>query len=333
MTRICIIGAGAWGTALAAAARRAGCEVVIWAYEPEVAEAINRHQENPLYLPGVRLDAAITASADMAVAARAEAVLVVAPAQHVRAISTDLAGVLPAEVPVVLCAKGIEQGTQMLMNEVLAETMPASPLAVLSGPTFAGEVARGLPAALTLACVSPELAAALQAALGHALFRIYLSDDVVGAQIGGAVKNVLAIACGIVEGRALGANARAALITRGLAEMTRLGVAKGAHMETLMGLSGLGDLVLTCTSLQSRNCSLGVALGKGEALRDILAGRSSVAEGVHSASVVIALAERLGADMPICAAVHAIIDAGASVDEEIGLVLSRPLGQEVDAPA
>jgi glycerol-3-phosphate dehydrogenase (NAD(P)+) len=333
MTRICIIGAGAWGTALAAAARRAGCEVVIWAYEPEVAEAINTHQENTFYLPGVRLDAAITASADMAVAARAEAVLVVAPAQHVRAISTDLAGVLPADVPVVLCAKGIEQGTQMLMSEVLAETMPASPLAVLSGPTFAGEVARGLPAALTLACASPDLAAALQAALGHALFRIYLSDDVIGAQIGGAVKNVLAIACGIVEGRALGANARAALITRGLAEMTRFGVAKGAHMETLMGLSGLGDLVLTCTSMQSRNCSLGVALGRGEALRDILATRTSVAEGVHSASAVIALAERLGADMPICAAVHAIIDAGASVDEEIGLVLSRPLGQELDEPA
>ena len=328
MNRIGVIGAGAWGTALAAVAARAKREVVIWAHEPEVTEAINRRHENTLFLPGVELEPAIRATSELADAADVDAVFLVSPAQHIRSVTTRLRSCLSPGIAAVICAKGIEQGTQKLMTEVLAETLPATPLAVLSGPTFAAEVAHGQPTAVTLACADGELGAALIAALGQATFRPYLALDVAGAEIGGAVKNVLAIACGVVSGRDFGENARAALVTRGFAEILRLGRAKGAHIETLMGLCGLGDLILTCNSEQSRNMSLGAALGRGESLDDILGARHTVAEGVYTASAVTGLAERLGIEMPICAGVDQILNHGAQIDQVIEALLSRPFNVE-----
>jgi glycerol-3-phosphate dehydrogenase (NAD(P)+) len=332
MERIGIIGGGAWGTALALTAARAGRRVVLWAREGEVVDGINRDHENAAFLPGVRLAAEIRATTDPGEAAKADGVLLVAPAQHLRAMAAALAPSLTAATPVVVCAKGIEEASGALLSEVVAATLPRSPLALLSGPTFAAEVARGLPTAVTLACADAELGRRLIAALGTRTFRPYLSDDVVGAEIGGAVKNVLAIACGIVRGRGLGDNARAALITRGLAEMVRLALAKGGRAETLMGLSGLGDLVLTCSSLQSRNHSLGVALGEGRSLAAILAERRSVAEGVTSAAAAVALARRLDVEMPITEAVDAILHGGAAVDAAIDALLSRPFRSESLTP-
>jgi glycerol-3-phosphate dehydrogenase (NAD(P)+) len=329
MQRIGIIGGGAWGSALALTARRAGRDVVLWAREAEVAEAINRDHVNPLFLPGVALDPGIAATVELAEAARgADALLLVMPAQHLRDLVTALAPSLPPRLPLVICVKGIEERSGALMSEVVAGLLPEAPLAVLSGPTFASEVARGLPTAVTLASDDRALGESLIAALGTRSFRPYLAEDLVGAQIGGAVKNVLAIACGIVTGRQLGDNARAALITRGLAEMTRLARTKGGRPETLMGLCGLGDLVLTCTGLQSRNHSLGVALGEGRGLKEILAERRSVAEGVTSAAAAAALARRLGVDMPITAAVDAILHHGAAIDGAIAALLARPFKSE-----
>jgi len=328
MQRIGIVGGGAWGTALAVTARRAGREIVLWAREAEVVTAVNQRHENPLFLPGIVVDPAIAATGDVAAAASADAVLLVVPAQHLRAVAGAIAPTLRPGAAVVICAKGVEEASGALMSEVAAAALPGARLAILSGPTFAGEVARGLPTAVTLATVDQALGAALIAALGTRSFRPYLSADVVGAEIGGAVKNVLAIACGIVAGRRLGDNARAALITRGLAEMVRLAQAKGGRAETLMGLSGLGDLTLTCTALQSRNHSLGFALGEGTALDEILARRRSVAEGVSSAAAVTALARRLGVDMPIVAAVDAILHHGADIDGSIASLLARPFRGE-----
>ncbi len=326
--RIGIVGAGAWGTALAVAARRAGSDVVLWARDPALVRTINGDHENPRYLPGIALDPAIRATGDLAAAAAAAVLLLVAPAQNLRQIAGLLAPHLAADRPLVVCAKGIEQGTGALMTEVLAEALPGRPLAVLSGPTFAREVARGLPAAVTLATEDDALGEALAAALGSRRFRPYLTRDLVGAQIGGAVKNVIAIACGIVAGCQLGDNARAALITRGLAEVVRLGRAKGGQSETLMGLSGLGDLTLTCSALQSRNYSLGAALGAGQALADVLAERHTVAEGVFSAAAVSALAQDLAIDMPIAAAVDAVLNRGADIDATIEGLLARPFRAE-----
>jgi glycerol-3-phosphate dehydrogenase (NAD(P)+) len=327
-SRIGIVGGGAWGTALAATARRAGGDVTLWAREPDVVLGITRDHENALYLPGVTLDPAIRATGALDEVATADALLLVVPAQHLRATAASLAPFLPAGTPLVIAAKGIELGTGATMGEVLAETVPANPFAVLSGPTFAIEVARGLPTAVTLAASDADVGAALVKALGTASFRPYLGDDPVGCEIGGAVKNVLAIGCGIVTGRGLGDNARAALITRGLAEMVRLAVAKGGKPATLMGLSGLGDLVLTCTAMQSRNCSLGAALGQGRSLAEILGERRSVAEGVPSAAAIAALAGRLGVDMPLVAAVDAILHQGAGIDETIAGLLGRPFKAE-----
>ncbi|GGF31015.1 glycerol-3-phosphate dehydrogenase [NAD(P)+] [Aliidongia dinghuensis] len=326
--KIGVVGGGAWGTALAATAERAGRRVTLWAREPDVVAAIAERHENTSFLPGVSLNPSIAATGDLVEVARADALLLVVPAQYLRATAQALAPVLPEGTPLVIAAKGIEMGSGATMGEVLAETLPRNPVAVLSGPTFAIEVARGLPTAVTLAAADPVLGAELVAALGTQTFRPYLSDDPVGCEIGGAVKNVLAIACGIVSGRGLGDNARAALITRGLAEMVRLAVAKGGKPETLMGLSGLGDLVLTCTAMQSRNCSLGAALGQGRSLADVLGERRSVAEGVASAAAVAALAARLGLDMPIVAAVDAILHRGAAIDTAISSLLARPFKAE-----
>jgi glycerol-3-phosphate dehydrogenase (NAD(P)+) len=326
--RIGIVGAGAWGTALAWMLAQAGREVVIWAREAEVADAINRDHENTPFLPGVALAPAIRASLDPATAIQsADIVLLAVPAQYLRGIVSRLGGggALP---PLVVCAKGIELRSTALMSEVVASVLPKARLAVLSGPTFAAEVARGLPTAVTLASEDPTLGRQLVEGLGTRNFRPYIGDDVVGTQIGGAVKNVLAIACGIVEGKGLGDNARAALITRGLAEMGRLAVAKGGRAETVIGLSGLGDLVLTCTGGQSRNYSLGVALGEGRALSEVLSERRSVAEGVDSAAATVALAGRLGVEMPIAQSVDAILHRGSPINDAVAALLSRPLKSE-----
>ena len=329
MARIAIIGGGAWGTALACVARRAGHDAALWVREAEIADAINAGKGNPVFLPGIALEPGIAATGDMAVAlAGAEAVLLVAPSQFLRPVAAAMRPHIAAETPVALCAKGIEHDTLALMTEVADAALPGCPIAVLSGPTFAREVAQGLPTAVTLACADAAVGQRLVDLIGIPLFRPYLSDDPIGAEIGGAVKNVLAIACGIVAGRKLGDNTRAALITRGLAEMARLGVAKGGKPETLMGLSGLGDLTLTCNGPQSRNMSLGIALGEGRALKDVMAERQSIAEGVFSAASVVALAAKMGVEMPICAAVDQVINQGADIDRVIAALLSRPFRAE-----
>jgi glycerol-3-phosphate dehydrogenase (NAD(P)+) len=327
--RLAVIGGGAWGTALACVAARAGAQVVLWARDPVVVAAIDDRRENPLYLPGIALDPSIAATTDMAAAlAGADAALVVVPAQFLRGVLDMLAPLLAAGLPLLLCAKGIEAGSLQTMSEIASEIAPASPLAVLSGPSFAAEAARGLPTAVTIAGRDRALAHEFVAALGSGGFRPYSSSDPVGAEIGGAVKNVLAIACGIIEGRGLGDNARAALITRGLAEMVRLGLAKGAAAETFRGLSGLGDLVLTCTAGQSRNYALGAALGRGVSLAAALSGRRSVVEGVATAAAATRLAARLGIDMPISAAVDGVLHRGIAIDMMIDGLLSRPYRSE-----
>ena len=328
--KISVIGAGAWGTALAQVAADAGRDVTIWAREPEVVESINATHENATFLSGVELDRGIDATADLAGAANADALLIVTPAQFVRATLKEMEPHLVPGTPVILCAKGIEQRTGSLLTQVLAETAPQATAAVLSGPSFAREVAMGLPTAVTLACADETLGHALAEAIGSRTFRPYYSTDLTGAEIGGAVKNVLAIACGVVEGRKLGASARAALTTRGFAEMTRLGLALGARRETLAGLSGLGDLILTCNSPQSRNMSLGIALGEGKSLDEIMGARNSVSEGVHTATALAELANAKGVDMPIAQAVAAIVTGRMEVDEAMVALLSRPFRAEGD---
>lgn len=328
MTAVGVIGGGAWGTALATVARRAGNDVHIWAREPEVVQAINDTHENAIFLKDIKLDPAITATDDMAIAAKADALLLVVPSQFLRGACNELAKSAAADTPVLICSKGIELKTSELMTEVVADELPKNPLAVLSGPTFAKEVANGLPTGVTLACEDQDLAERLGKMIGTPTFRPYYADDLIGAEIGGAVKNVIAIGCGIVTGKHLGDNARAALITRGLAEMARFGAAKGARPETLMGLSGLGDLTLTCNGEQSRNMSLGMALGRGDTLEDILARRTSVAEGVANARSVAAAADALGIDMPIVKAIKSILHDGADIDTVIADLLSRPFRAE-----
>jgi glycerol-3-phosphate dehydrogenase (NAD(P)+) len=320
-----VIGGGAWGTALAQVAAAGGEEVLLWAREAEVVESVNARHENEIFLRGVPLHPGIRASGHLAALEPCDAFLVVAPAQHLRAV---LAGMDAGGKPLVLCAKGIEDSTGLLMHEVAREAQPRSPTAVLSGPTFAHEVAAGLPTAVTLAVEDEALGERLVARIAQPAFRPYLSDDVAGAEIGGAVKNVLAIACGVVEGMGLGQNARAALISRGFAEMTRFGLAKGARPETLAGLSGLGDLVLTCSSTSSRNFSLGKGIGEGRRPADLLADRRTVAEGASTAPVLKRVGDAMGVDMPIVAAVDALLREELSVDEAVGRLLARPLRSE-----
>ena len=319
-----VIGGGAWGTALAQTLRLAGREVRLWAREAEVADEINARHANSAFLPGVTLDPGLRATTELADIAALDVVLMVAPAQHVRATAGALARHLPAGKPIVLCAKGLEQATGKLLGQVLAETIPHATQAVLSGPSFAADVARGLPAALTLATADEALGQGLATALGYRQLRIYWSSDTIGVQLGGAVKNVLAIAAGIVDGKSLGASAHAALVTRGFAELRRFGEALGARADTLMGLSGLGDLLLTCGSAQSRNMSLGRALGQGQTLQAVLGSRRSVSEGVFTAAAVVRVAADKGVDMPICQAVSAIVEGKLTVDAAIEALLSRP---------
>lgn len=320
-----VIGAGAWGTALAQMLSQDGREVALWALEDGLADAINRDHRNELYLPSATLSPTIRATADLAQMAQCEILLLVTPAQHLGNVLARLPS-FPRDL--VLCAKGIEAGTGRMMNEVASACAPASDIAVLSGPTFAHEVAAGLPTAVTLACGGGQAQwERLAPSVARPTFRPYFSDDLVGAEVGGSVKNVLAIACGVVEGLRLGQNARAALISRGYAEMLRFGEALGARRDTLAGLCGLGDLVLTCSSTSSRNFSLGKALGEGQSAAALLQDRRTVAEGAFTAPVLHDLALRYGVDMPIVEAVCALL-GGAQAAGVAQDMLTRPLKAE-----
>lgn len=319
-----VIGGGAWGTAIAQMLTREGQDVLIWCLEPEVAEAINTRHENTVFLPGIPLKPALKATSDLADLAGMDAVFAVAPAQHTRITLRALKGTLKPGTPVVLCSKGIELATGEFMTDILKEELPEAVPAVMSGPSFAIDVAKGLPTAVTFAIEDEKLGTELIAAISTPTFRPYLGHDLLGAEIGGAVKNVLAIACGIALGKGLGRSAHAALIARGSAEMTRLALKLGAERETLAGLSGLGDLVLTCSSETSRNMSCGLALGRGETLEAILGARNAVTEGVATAPVLRKLAAKHGVDMPISDAVAAVIEGEIGVDEAILRLLMRP---------
>ena len=322
-----VIGAGAWGTALAFVAAQAGRPVTLWARESEVVDSIRRTGENTLFLPGVTLPSAITATGEIAAAAQADALLIVVPAQHLRASLKDIARAARPGTPLVLCAKGIERTSGRLLTEILREVAPDCEPAILSGPSFARDVARGLPTAVTIAA-RMDIALNLQATLGHATFRPYASDDLTGVALGGAAKNVYAIACGMVDGMGLGESARAALLARSFAELTRLGQALGAKSDTLMGLSGLGDLVLTATSTTSRNFSFGLALGRGAVFSELESPGKPLAEGVETAPALVKRARAEGVELPIAEAVAAVLDGSLPLDAALLRLMSRPLKPE-----
>jgi len=321
---IAVLGAGAWGTALANILARGGRSVTLWARNPALAATICTSRENAR-LPGIPIEARVAITDRLADAAGADAVLLAVPAQALRGVTTALAPSLPEATPLIACAKGIERGTHKFMTEVIAEAAPTARAAILSGPSFAADVARGLPTAVTLAAADETLAAALAAALGSTSFRLYHSTDIRGVEIGGAAKNVLAIAAGIVTGRGLGSSASAALTTRGFAELFRFGKAFGARPETLVGLSGLGDLILTCSGPQSRNFSFGLALGRGSTAAQAT---GKLAEGIFTASVLVDMAQARAVEMPIATAVSAVLDGRLSVDQAIESLLTRPFRAE-----
>lgn len=324
--RIAVLGAGSWGTALAHAALRAGADVTLWSRDAKAAETMAATRTNPL-LPGIAIDKKIAITSSLTDALKADAILAVVPAQSLRSLASLIAPSLGADTPVISCAKGIERGTRKFMTEIIADAAPRAIPAILSGPSFADDVARGLPTAVTLAAADETIAADLAQALGSATFRPYHSTDLRGVEIGGAAKNVLAIATGIVSGRGLGASAAAALVTRGFAELVRFGRKLGARPETLTGLSGLGDLVLTCSSPQSRNYSLGLSLGKGMSSDDARKA-TKLAEGAFTASVLAEMAAEHNIDMPITAAVAAVLDGTMNVDEAIASLMTRPFRAE-----
>ncbi len=323
--KIGVIGAGAWGTALAQVLSEGQDELLLWAREAEVAAQINETHENQAFLPGHGLRQNIRATQDMEALALCEALLIVTPAQHLRATLETLPD---SNAALILCSKGIEEATRQLMSEVFEDICPDNPLAVLSGPTFAHEVAQGLPTASTLACDSEALWDRLNPLISKPSFRPYYSDDIAGAEIGGAVKNVLAIGCGVVEGAGLGQNARASIISRGFAEMLRYGAARGARAETCSGLCGLGDLVLTCSSESSRNFSLGKGLGQGQSAKALLSDRATVAEGAFTAPVLQRDAKVRGIDMPIVDAVCALLAGKTDSKSIVAQLMRRPLVSE-----
>lgn len=330
MENIGIIGAGAWGTALAQCLAGGGKRVMLWAREPEVVQAVNERHENVPFMPGVALDPAIEATDSLSRTVGCDTLLIVTPAQHVRGTLQSLKGEIAEGKPVVICAKGIELETGLLMSQVALEEAPNATVAILTGPTFAAEIVRGKPCAVTIAAKDKDVAQEIRDGLASRHLRPYITDDVIGAQIGGAVKNVIAIACGIVAGRGLGESARAALMTRGLAEMGRLASAMGAKKETLMGMCGVGDLLLTCSSMTSRNYSLGVAIGEGRAVAEIMAERQgkAVTEGVATAAALQTMARRQAVDMPIAEIVHRCVGEGMPVEQCIEEMLDRPLRPE-----
>jgi glycerol-3-phosphate dehydrogenase (NAD(P)+) len=322
MARVGIIGAGAFGTAMACVIRRSGHDTAIWAREPEVAAAINADGINQMFLPGVRVTPGVRATAELGEAARdRDFILMVVPAQHVRGVALRMQPLLDPGTPLVACSKGIERKTLALMPQVLREALPAARVAVLSGPSFAREIANDLPAGVTLAAADFALAKALAGQIGQPRFCVHPSGDPVGTALGGVMKNVVAIASGIAAGRKLGESARATLVTLGLAETVRLGLALGAQRETFDGFAGAGDLMLTANSLQSRNTSLGVALGEGRKLADILGSRREVTEGVHSAEAIAALGRKLGVRMPVAEAVDRVLSHGAEVGAAVEQLL------------
>lgn len=320
--RIAVLGAGSWGTALAHAALRAGRDVVLWSRDAKAADAMAATRLNPL-LPDVVIDKRIAITSSLADALKADAILAAVPAQSLRALASLIAPSLSENIPVISCAKGIERGTHKFMTQIIADAAPRATPAILSGPSFAADVARGLPTAVTLSAADETVAADLAKALGSATFRPYHTTDLRGVEVGGAAKNVLAIATGIVSGRGLGASAAAALVTRGFAELVRFGRKLGARPETLTGLSGLGDLVLTCSSPQSRNYSFGLSLGRGHPDQS-----HKLAEGAFTASVLSEMAKEYGVDMPITAAVAAVLDGAMSVDDAIASLMTRPFRAE-----
>lgn len=324
METIGVIGAGAWGTALAQMLSNGGRDVVLWAREPEVVESINTTHENTLFLPGVELDENLKATESLSEVAQRDVLLLVTPAQHVRATLQAMRSELSQGKTLVICSKGIELESGHLLSQVCEEVVPEATVAVLTGPTFASELARGLPGAVTIGVKDKDVGAELQDLLGVKGFRPYVTNDMIGVQLGGAIKNVIAIACGVVYGRQLGESARAALLTRGVAEIARLGVAMGAKKETLLGMCGIGDLMLTASSMQSRNFSLGAALGEGKSMESILSQRNAVTEGVHTARSTLELAKKHAVDMPITEAVYKCLHEGMTVDEAIEQMLNRP---------
>lgn len=324
-----VVGAGAWGTALAHLSAKAGCNVRLWARETEVVASINERNENEIFLSGISLNPVVVATADLSDMAGMDFIFMVVPAQFMRPVLIELKQHISESTAIVLCAKGIEQSTGKLMSDIVSEILPKSPLVVLSGPTFAREVAEGRPSAVTIASKYQRVTERLSEAIGQPTFRPYASRDVIGAEIGGALKNVFAIACGITTGRKMGDNARAALITRSLSEMMRFGEKYGAERSTMMGLCGLGDLILTCSSPQSRNMSLGIAIGEGKSIEELMTDRKTVAEGYHTSSVLARICREEGLDLPLVMAVNDILHEGKDVNIVITDLLNRPFVSEI----
>lgn len=328
--KIGVIGAGAWGTALAQALSSGGKNVILWAREEEVAQALRDKRENTVFLPGVKLDEKLKISSNLEGTTKtADILLIVTPAQHVRATLELMKENLTPKQPIVICSKGVELETGKLLSQVVEKVLPNSPVAILTGPSFASEIARGLPSAVTIASDNADLRRDLQEAIGVKHFRPYVTEDIIGTQLAGAIKNVIAIACGIVIGRQMGESARAALLTRGVAEIARLAVAMNGKRNTLLGMCGVGDLTLTCTSMQSRNYSLGFALGEGKKLEEILKTRKSVTEGIYTAKATLSLAKKNAVDMPITEAISKALNGDISIDEAIEEMLNRPFKYEM----
>ncbi len=334
ITKISVVGTGGWGTALAIAANRAGSNATLWTRNEGLVETISKTRINTSYLPDIFIDPDIAITSDLSIIRKSDFVIMAVPAQNLRAVAIAMADVLPAETPIAVACKGIERGSLSLMHEVLRDTLPQNPVLIISGPNFAGEVGRGLPTATTVACKNDAIANQFIYAIGGKFFRPYYTDDIISTQIGGAVKNVIAIACGLAIGKGYGENARAALMTRGLAEMMRLSESMGGRRENLMGLSGMGDLVLSCSSSQSRNFSYGYRLGRGEEpVKDAqpkLQSKDTLAEGVVTAESVALLSEQLSAPMPLCRAVSRIIHHNADIDKTIEGLLARPFVMDVE---
>lgn len=328
MTRITVIGAGAWGTALAQVYAQAGHDVTLWAREAALAESIQKTKENKTYLPGVQIEGSIRATSDLERAMKEDVILNVVPAQHMRSILEQMKPYLRPDQPLVLCSKGIEIQSRKLLSDIIREEC-SNPVAVLTGPSFASDLAVGKPTAATLACTDRQLAKRIQESLASKTLRLYTSDDIIGAQIGGALKNVIAIGCGIIEGLGLGESARAALVARGLIEISRLTVALGGKRETLMGQCGVGDLMLTCASQQSRNFSFGHLMGRGQSAEEILASRKSVTEGVHTAKAAVQLAKDFDVELPIVENVHACIEGRLSIHDALSQIMDRPSRSEL----
>ena len=327
--KVGVLGAGSWGTALAVLANRAGSNVTLWTRNLNVLESVQEDRYNDIYLPEIFIDPAIEITDDLAKACQVDVLILSIPAQGLRSVCIAISDQLASDIPLVIATKGIERGSLLLMSELVSSFLVHNPISVLSGPNFADEAAKGLPTATTIACADAMLAEQLVYTLGGKKFRPYACDDIIGTQIGGAVKNVIAIACGIAQGSGLGENAKAALITRGLAEMARLCKAAGGKYQTLMGLSGIGDLMLTCSSPKSRNMALGMELGKEIPVEEVLnRGRTGVTEGVATAESVVHLAQNLGVNMPICHAVNQVLKEKMAVKEAIQNMLDRPFSIE-----